>query len=76
MRLFVTALIAVVPAVVSAAPAAPQIETFTLANGLQVAFMRTETAPVVTVQVWYHAGSKDEPRERRGTAHMFEHMMF
>jgi zinc protease len=28
------------------------------------------------VQVWYHAGSKDEPRDRRGSAHMFEHMMF
>lgn len=33
-------------------------------------------APVVSVQVWYHAGSKDEPRERRGTAHMFEHLMY
>jgi zinc protease len=31
---------------------------------------------VVSVQVWYHAGSKDEPRDRRGSAHMFEHMMF
>ena len=35
-----------------------------------------DTAPVVAVQVWYHAGSKDEPRDRRGSAHMFEHMMF
>jgi zinc protease len=76
MRLFATALIAVLPSVVSAAPAPPQIETFTLGNGLQVAFMRTDTAPVVTIQLWYHAGSKDEPRDRRGTAHMFEHMLF
>jgi zinc protease len=75
MRLFMTALIAVLPSVVLAAPVAPQIETFTLGNGLQVAFVRTDTAPVVTVQLWYHAGSKDEPRERRGTAHMFEHLM-
>jgi zinc protease len=28
------------------------------------------------VQVFYHVGSKDEPRDARGTAHMFEHMMF
>jgi zinc protease len=28
------------------------------------------------VQIWYHAGSKDERRDRRGSAHMFEHMMF
>jgi len=54
----------------------PSIETFTLANGLQVAVLPTDAAPVVAVQVWYHAGSKDEPRDRRGSAHMFEHMLF
>src|ERR1700690_2595501 len=54
----------------------PSLETFTLDNGLQVAFMHREGAPVVSVEVWYHVGSKDEPRDRRGSAHMFEHMMF
>jgi zinc protease len=54
----------------------PTVEQFTLSNGLQVAFLQLDTAPVVAVQVWYHAGSKDEPRDRRGSAHMFEHMMF
>src|SRR5262249_44945578 len=54
----------------------PALETFSLSNGLQVAVLRTDAAPVVWVQLWYHAGSKDEPRERRGTAHMFEHLMF
>jgi zinc protease len=54
----------------------PTLETFSLSNGLQVAVLRTDAAPVVSVQVWYHVGSKDEPRERRGTAHMFEHLMF
>ena len=54
----------------------PNIETFQLQNGLQVAFLKLDSAPVVAVQVWYHAGSKDEPRDRRGSAHMFEHMMF
>ena len=52
------------------------IETFALANGLQVAVLRNDSAPIVSVQVWYHAGSKDEPRDRRGSAHMFEHMLF
>jgi len=56
--------------------ALPSLETFRLDNGLQVAFMRLEGAPAVSVQVWYHVGSKDEPRNRRGSAHMFEHMMF
>lgn len=54
----------------------PKIERFTLANGLEVAFIQIDAAPVVAVQVWYRAGSKDEPRDRRGSAHMFEHMMF
>src|SRR5437764_310044 len=54
----------------------PAIETFQLANGLRIALLRIDTAPTVSVQVWYHAGSKDEPRDRRGSAHMFEHMMF
>src|SRR5215831_10323043 len=54
----------------------PALETFTLSNGLQVAVLPTDAAPVVAVQVWYHAGSKDEQRDRRGSAHMFEHMLF
>ncbi len=54
----------------------PSIETFTLPNGLQVAVLPTDNAPVVAVQVWYRAGSKDEARDRRGSAHMFEHMLF
>ncbi len=54
----------------------PNLETFELPNGLKVAFIAMDTAPVVAVQVWYRAGSKDEPRDRRGSAHMFEHMMF
>ncbi len=54
----------------------PSIETFALPNGLQVAVLATDAAPVVAVQLWYRAGSKDEPRDRRGSAHMFEHIMF
>ena len=69
------------PAAVNAAPKPaiaqlPKIERFTLGNGLEVAFIAIDTAPVVAVQVWYRAGSKDEARDRRGSAHMFEHMMF
>ena len=60
----------------SAVSKLPNVETFTLGNGLQVSVLHTDAAPVVAVQVWYHVGSKDEPRDRRGSAHMFEHMMF
>jgi zinc protease len=54
----------------------PTLETFTLENGLRGVFLRHDTAPVVAVEVWYHVGAKDEPRDRRGSAHMFEHIMF
>jgi zinc protease len=54
----------------------PEIKEWMLANGMNVVYVGVHKTPVVTVQVWYHAGSKDEPRDRRGSAHMFEHMMF
>ena len=82
MILFVAAIavaIAPTPAAAQAKPSVtklPTVETFALSNGLQVAVLHSDAAPVVAVQVWYHAGAKDEPRDRRGSAHMFEHMMF
>ena len=36
----------------------------------------TPTTPNVAVQVWYDVGSKDDPKDRSGFAHMFEHLMF
>jgi zinc protease len=54
----------------------PEVKDWTLGNGLRVIYLGVHDAPVVTVQVYYHVGSKDEARDRRGSAHMFEHMMF
>jgi predicted Zn-dependent peptidase len=48
----------------------------TLDNGLRVISLEDHSAPVCTVQVWYHVGSKNEDPQRQGFAHMFEHMMF
>ncbi|HSK02632.1 MAG TPA: pitrilysin family protein [Kofleriaceae bacterium] len=59
-----------------AASKLPAVEQAVLANGLQIAVLRNDTAPVVSVQLWYRAGSKDEPRDRRGTAQMFKHLMY
>ena len=47
-----------------------------LANGLQVITVESRTSPTVSVQVWYHVGSRDDPAGRSGFAHLFEHMMF
>jgi len=53
-----------------------KIKEWTLPNGMKVLYSPMRKVPVVTVQVWYHAGSKDEKVGIRGIAHMFEHMMF
>ena len=49
---------------------------FTLKNGLRVVVHTDRKAPVVAVSVWYHVGSKDEPKGKTGFAHLFEHLMF
>ena len=51
-------------------------EIFTLDNGLTVIVHEDHKAPLVTVYVWYHVGSKNEPAGRSGFAHLFEHLMF
>lgn len=52
------------------------ITTYTLDNGLRLLVYEDTTAPVVSVNVWYRVGSKDEPTGKRGMAHLMEHMMF
>jgi zinc protease len=54
----------------------PDVKSWTLPNGLTVLFLADHKAPIATVQVFYHVGSKDEHVGIRGVAHMFEHMMF
>ncbi|MFA4950288.1 M16 family metallopeptidase [Brevundimonas sp.] len=48
----------------------------TLANGMEVYTARDTSTSNVTVQVWYRVGSKDDPANRSGFAHLFEHLMF
>jgi zinc protease len=52
------------------------VKSWELPNGLKVLFLADHKAPIATVQVFYHVGSKDEHVGVRGVAHMFEHMMF
>ncbi|MBP1606519.1 MAG: ptrA 3 [Acidobacteria bacterium] len=47
-----------------------------LANGLTVVLSEDHSTPIVHLEIWYHVGSKDEPKGRTGFAHLFEHMMF
>src|SRR5437764_14691785 len=52
------------------------VQHTTLPNGLQIYAVEDHASPTVAVQVWYHVGSKDDPNQRSGFAHLFEHMMF
>ncbi len=51
-------------------------DTFTLDNGLRVVVHEDHSAPVASVNIWYHVGSGRETEGRTGFAHLFEHMMF
>src|SRR3990170_1168439 len=48
----------------------------TLDNGLTVLLVEEPKAPVVTIQVWYKVGSRNEQIGKTGISHMLEHMMF
>src|SRR5512132_2063744 len=50
-------------------------QRFVLPNGLTVLVHEDHKAPVVSVAVWYHVGSKDEPAGKTGFAHLVEHLM-
>jgi zinc protease len=51
-------------------------ERVTLPNGLTVLLAPENSTPTVTVDVWYHVGSKNELPGKTGFAHLFEHVMF
>ena len=53
-----------------------RIQQHTLANGLKLVMLEDHSTPVLSLQLWYHVGSKDERPGRTGFAHFFEHMLF
>jgi len=62
----------------AAAPGRLQVpvEYYKLPNGLKVVLSRDTTTPTVAVALYYQIGFRNEPRDRTGFAHLFEHMMF
>jgi zinc protease len=55
---------------------ASEPQEYILSNGMKVLLVEVPKAPVVTVQVWYRVGSRNEVMGRAGLSHMLEHMMF
>lgn len=52
------------------------ITEYRLDNGLKVLLVQNHGAPVVTVQVVYHVGSRNEAVGHTGATHFLEHMLF
>jgi predicted Zn-dependent peptidase len=52
------------------------VEYYKLPNGLKVVLSRDTTTPTACVAVYYNIGFRNEPKNRTGFAHLFEHMMF
>ena len=78
--------LALTPAVFSAEPKLPQgvtkgpsvegIDEYTLANGLKVLLFPDPGKPMITVNVTYLVGSRNENYGETGMAHLLEHLMF
>ncbi len=54
----------------------PRVQEHILSNGMKVLLVEEPKAPVITVQIWYKVGSRNEIMGRAGLSHMLEHMMF
>jgi zinc protease len=52
------------------------IDYYKLPNGLKVVLSRDTTSATAVVAVYYNIGFRNEPKDRTGFAHLFEHMMF
>lgn len=53
-----------------------KITEHTLKNGLKLEITEDRSIPSVAINLCYHVGSKDEEPDKRGYAHLFEHLMF
>ena len=52
------------------------VDYYKLPNGLKVVLSRDTTSPTAVVALYYNIGFRNEPKDRTGFAHLFEHMMF
>jgi zinc protease len=52
------------------------VDYYKLKNGLKVVLSRDTTTPTACVAVYYNIGFRNEPKDKTGFSHLFEHMMF
>ncbi|NJR40513.1 MAG: insulinase family protein [Leptolyngbyaceae cyanobacterium CSU_1_4] len=74
---FISPTIALIPSTTSSISSITAgVQKKVLDNGLTVLTKEVHTAPVVSVQVWYKVGSRNEPAGQNGISHQLEHLMF
>ena len=56
-------------------PLTKDVQKKVLKNGLTILTKEVHSSPVVTLQVWYKLGSRDEETGLNGIAHQLEHVM-
>ena len=71
-----TVLVAFLFLCAASARADGDVRAATLDNGLRVLLLEDHRSPIVSFQVWYRVGSRNEQRGATGIAHFLEHMMF
>ena len=67
---------AALPANVSAGPAMGGVAEYRLANGMKVLLLEDHSQPLITTNVVYLVGSRNEGYGEAGMAHLLEHMLF
>jgi zinc protease len=53
-----------------------KVQETVLPNGLKVLLKEDHKSPIVTFQVWYRVGARNERLGKTGMSHLLEHMMF
>src|SRR2546427_2559629 len=76
MRPLLVALLVLALAGGAAAQSGERVLAATLDNGLRVLLQEDHRSPIVSFQIWYRVGSRNEARGATGIAHFLEHMMF
>ena len=76
MRIAILPLLIVSLLISSGVRAADRVVATTLDNGLRVLLIEDARSPIVSFQVWYRVGSRNEHRGATGIAHFLEHLMF
>ena len=76
LSLLAAAIFAAARAPVTASGHSGEVLEATLDNGLRVLVLEDHRSPIVSVQVWYKVGSRNERPGATGLAHFLEHMMF